>query len=530
MNRTSIVMLILLFSGLIVTFDSYAVCDSESQGLLIITRDIFADSFSEFIEWKNSMGFEVYVVTAEWIQENVDGNDLRIQIRNCIRQHYYDLGVKYVMLVGDSVDTTPEEAMATIPQLSEDWNLPIACYLRESYEGEYEDENKTTSVYQCTNLFYSDLSNKTLYTLEDMKYGYVGDYGVYVGIVPVRTEIELQNILEKTMNYCICSKMSITYSYDAYVTPTLEIVEEFAGSKIQVNSAEITNSSTIEEIHEKIFRTEGVIYESGHGNQYSFRLGNKSVTLFDAHIFEFVNPLMLMRSCSVGIYYQVPETITEAFLRAEKGPVVIISAAPTGGVYLKDASDMEKRFWADLFSGKTIGQALFDNLSGAIGSTAFLFGDPSSVIFEDTGIQKSIFDVTVNGDANRVIIISNSTISAFQFDDIENKISFNMSEQAGKSSFCFISLPTSLMGTDYLQWQIEINDNLIMSDSNNFAWGTDWSGNKTSLSFTYTHGVADELIPEFPSWIILTLFVTAALVVIIYKKEANGAHKTEKGS
>jgi hypothetical protein len=45
----------------------------------------------------------VYVVTAEWIEEHVAGTDVRVKIRNCIRQYYYNNGVKYAMLIGDSI-------------------------------------------------------------------------------------------------------------------------------------------------------------------------------------------------------------------------------------------------------------------------------------------------------------------------------------------------------------------------------------------------------------------------------------------
>jgi hypothetical protein len=98
---------------------------SGPQGLLMITRQIFLDSLAPYIRLKQSKSFDVYVVTVEWTQEHVTGAYVRVKIRKSIRQYYFDNGLKYTMLIGETVDISVRVSeMQPPPSLSEAWNLP----------------------------------------------------------------------------------------------------------------------------------------------------------------------------------------------------------------------------------------------------------------------------------------------------------------------------------------------------------------------------------------------------------------------
>jgi len=365
--------LVLTLSFTMVLAEGHTVSGSEHHGLLVVTRQVFVDSLTQYIQWKNSKGFDVYVVTAEWIQDHVDGADIKVRIRNCIRQYYREEGVSYVMLIGDSVDVSgPFNDEPPPPTLSENWNLPAGYYSWDSLNGT-----------QYTSLYYSDLSDKVEYNATE--WNYAGDYAIYVGIVPVRTPSELQIYLTKTINYYTCANLTVVVSGDI-PTPDSEFyysrIQSLAGSNISTDISFFGTNSSSEEIHEKIFDREAVIYESGHGNLQLFMIGNVAVTNENASDFRFINPLMLTSSCVVQAYNMYPECLDEAFLKAPKGPAVILNGPPWGPIGLTDdLSDLERGFWIDLFARKTIGQALYDHCNGAWQNPIHLFGDPSLVIF-----------------------------------------------------------------------------------------------------------------------------------------------------
>lgn len=398
MNR-GIVSVILVLTVSFASFSEVGtVYASENQGFLIVTRDMFIDSLDEFIQWKALRGFQVHVVTAEWIQDNVAGADLRIKIRNCIRDYYYTQGVKYAMLVGDSVDVSVEyDEIQPVPELSEDWNLPAGYYWWDSLGGA-----------QYTTLYYSDLSDKVNYT--ESEYYYTGDFSVYVGVVPVRTVTELHTVLAKTMLTPYYTYPNITYvnSEDLYNTITqdkFDYVDALAGSDISTEFNVYGTSASSEEIHDKLFERQGVVFELGHGTYGSwFTIGSTTITNANASDFQFINPLFVAESCLSYLYHinvssmfgsPYSECIDEAFLKAQKGPAVIITEAPWGNTPPGELfSDQELGFWQDLLAGKTVGEAFIGHCEGAWQNPVDLFGDPSLVAIGEPEVDDTPPDIT----------------------------------------------------------------------------------------------------------------------------------------
>jgi parallel beta-helix repeat protein len=113
--------------------------------------------------------------------------------------------------------------------------------------------------------------------------------------------------------------------------------------------------------------------------------------------------------------------------------------------------------------------------------------------------------------------ITNSTLSGFYFNPLEGAfIRFNAKGENGTSGFCRIIVPKGLLNSQN-GWNVVINGEpvtpTISEDSHN-----------TYLYFTYDHStktveiIGTDAIPEFPSWIILPLFLMATLTAIIVKK------------
>jgi parallel beta-helix repeat protein len=110
-----------------------------------------------------------------------------------------------------------------------------------------------------------------------------------------------------------------------------------------------------------------------------------------------------------------------------------------------------------------------------------------------------------------VQIICNSTVSNFQFNG--TAISFNVTGVDGTTGFCRICIPTALMNATY---KVFVNGTEVSYNLLPFSNETD-----SYLYFNYTHSTQEVIIiPEFPSFLILPLFMIATLLaVIVYKRK-----------
>jgi len=123
-----------------------------------------------------------------------------------------------------------------------------------------------------------------------------------------------------------------------------------------------------------------------------------------------------------------------------------------------------------------------------------------------------------------VDIISNSTVSDFSFNPESALVRFNVTGETGTTGFCRVTIPKDLLHTED-EWTVMINDKPVTPTVNEDA-------NSSYLYFTYEHNtktikiIGTTAIPEFPSWIILPLFMVATLLtVIVYKRLSKKAGK-----
>jgi len=130
------------------------------------------------------------------------------------------------------------------------------------------------------------------------------------------------------------------------------------------------------------------------------------------------------------------------------------------------------------------------------------------------------FDAGIwNGTAYNVDVVSNSTISDFHFNPKEGALlRFNVTGEDGTSGFCRVTIPIDLLWVED-GWTITVGDQLI----------TDYTlipnGNFTYLYFTYNHSTqtviiqGTHVIPEFPSTMIIPLFMLTTLIATILLKK-----------
>jgi len=532
MNRAAVLTLLLLTLSLIVVADETTLYASESQGFLIVTRQMFLDSLTEFIQWKTSRGFEVHVVTAEWIQDNVAGEDLRIKIRNCIRDYYYNEDVKYAILVGDSADVLVEfDEEQPPPELSEDWNLPAGYYWLDSLGGA-----------QYTSLYYSDLTDKVHYT--ETEYYYTGDFSIYVGILPVRTTSELQNILAKTMLVPYYTYPNITYVnsedlYNTVVQDKFYYIDTLAGSTISMEFYVYGTNSSSEEIRDKLFERKGVLFEHGHGTYGSwFTIGSTVITNANASDFQFINPLLMVSSCLSYLYHLnvssmfgsvYSECIDEAFLKAQKGPVVIITGEPWGNTPPGELfSDQELGFWEDLLGGKSIGEAFIGHCEGAWQNPINLFGDPSLVVIGEPEVDNTPPDITeVSQIPSQHNVLTEDTvrINATVIDELSGVKLVNLNYTSGDGLWVAVDM-TNLQGNIWnatipsFPYDTSVTYRIVAEDNMDNPITTE------DLGYDHQYTV----IPEFSTWTILLIFMLATLLVIaVYQRKTELESYSEIG-
>jgi len=112
---------------------------------------------------------------------------------------------------------------------------------------------------------------------------------------------------------------------------------------------------------------------------------------------------------------------------------------------------------------------------------------------------------------HHVQTISNSSISDFQFNG--TAISFNVTGIDDTTGFCRICIPTALMSATYKTFVngTEVSHTLLPFSNSTHNY----------LYFTYEHSTQEVvIIPEFPSFLILPLFmIVTLLAVIVYRRK-----------
>lgn len=126
----------------------------------------------------------------------------------------------------------------------------------------------------------------------------------------------------------------------------------------------------------------------------------------------------------------------------------------------------------------------------------------------------------------KVEVYSNSSISEFQFNATDKKLSFNVTGQAGTRGFCNVTIPANLLWGDF---SLFIN-NVPLIESINYT--KTYNGTHHIFHITYTYSeqtieiVGTEVIPEFSSTIILQLLIILSIMAVIFTKKSARRSKT----
>jgi|GEM_PF-2370469 len=155
---------------------------------IIITDPSFVDAFQPLAWWKTKKGIPTKIVTTDSIYSNFTGYDNAEKIRNFIKAAR-DSGAMYILLGGQCDYENGQEYVAR-----------RNAYCMSAGAGYYNDEDTI-----ITDLYFADLDG-TWDGNGNHTYGETGDNvdmypDVYVGRAPVRNVYQVQNFVNKILQY-----------------------------------------------------------------------------------------------------------------------------------------------------------------------------------------------------------------------------------------------------------------------------------------------------------------------------------------
>jgi parallel beta-helix repeat protein len=163
-------------------------------------------------------------------------------------------------------------------------------------------------------------------------------------------------------------------------------------------------------------------------------------------------------------------------------------------------------YWSD-YAGADYRQGLNQDVNGSDG-----IGDIECSIEDNNKDRYPLMGTFSDFNATSeysIQTICNSTISDYQFNG--NAISFDVTGNNGTTGFCRICIPTSLMNGTYHVFVngTEVSYSLLSCSNETYSY----------LYFNYTHSTQEVIIiPEFPSFLILSLFMIVTLLTVIVHK------------
>ena len=182
-----------------------------------------------------------------------------------------------------------------------------------------------------------------------------------------------------------------------------------------------------------------------------------------------------------------------------------------------------KNYWSD-YNGTDFYGGPYQNDTGSdgIGDMPYVICEMNQDSYPIMGIF-SDFSVIHQKETYHITAVCNSTISAFEFDQVDKVIMFSVTGPSATTGFCRVCVPYDLMEPPYTviidDGQTEVlyfNDNLC--DNGTHRW----------IYFTYRHSTHEvDIIPEFPIWTSIPLTLIVLTVAMACAKKRGGSLSSE---
>ncbi|MFZ5859050.1 MAG: C25 family cysteine peptidase [Chloroflexota bacterium] len=380
-------------------------CENEAclaNGLqleyLIVTRPMFIETLKPFMDWKSGHGFRVGLVTVEWLDANYTGRHLAEKMKTGMQDLHKKTGLRYVLLVGDTVVNAGDNWAYTASNLlnsydlSNPFNVPTGFYRRVNTDPPMEV--LASDAYFVEDRDW-DPDNTGLNPRPDNMESSEGTLqaALYLGRWPVRTADEIGIIFEKTK--AVTPASSVFFTADntlvqenqtpcigwppgeygkmgCYQDVMVTGFKQFFGSKApwldsKTLFVDINENSQATALMEEIRANTGVMYLSYHGNLDCLGVQGGDCTPASNFTFESNFPLLDIQACLVANFTYPSRSFMELVLLSPTGPAVV-SQSPNPVLFFRDLRD-----------GKTVGEAFWSEGSVWVywPNPILLLGDPS---------------------------------------------------------------------------------------------------------------------------------------------------------
>lgn len=189
-------------------------------------------------------------------------------------------------------------------------------------------------------------------------------------------------------------------------------------------------------------------------------------------------------------------------------------------------------FWSD-YIGTDVNRGVSQTEAGSdgIGDSVYKIDDNNVDRYPLMGTFNTFIAGTWDKVTYYVDVVSNATISNYQFNVNQKTISFNVTGDDGTIGFCRVTIPSDLLWVED-GWKITVGNQTITQ----YAITSD--GNFTYLYFSYTCSTktvtiqGTHVIPEYPSATLLILLIMSSLTAVINNKQGKPKtpHKRQQTS
>ena len=361
MNKiTSIVVIgVLVFSGFVVSAssikNSFKSSVVDDYDMIIISPDLFSDNLQPLIDHKNSVGIHTFSKTVEEIYTEYPGRDNAEQIKYFIYDAVKNLGVKYILLVGN-IDLLP------IRKSYVKYG-PIESLISDLYYSDVFDfEGGFCSWDSNENDLFGEFIYNDNHLNEIDKVNLYPDVGL--GRIPCTSKDELDIVINKIITYekeaygSSWFKKIILMGGDTFPQFTQVLEGEWELDKYgefmqkhgfeQIKLYTSTRTFKPSKVNREITDGAGFVSFSGHGKPYGIGTSSpnkyRTINYLTPYILGMKNddrlPIFFLEACATaGLDYKILSIITFPCLswalvkKQSGGGIAAVGATQAGPMY-----------------------------------------------------------------------------------------------------------------------------------------------------------------------------------------------------
>ncbi len=191
----------------------------RANGYYIILPQAIQNAVDSLTAYRQSQGYDVNIVTKEYIEANIPGADLQQKIRNYLRQNIVD--IEFALLVGFYTDIPWRNMVPFNNNPGSPWNHPDYSPIpSDLYYAELTDHD-TLSWNSDKDSYFGEVYNDSFHPVGEDNPDYHAD--IHLGRIPFSTQSVIEDICNKMIAFD-CN-IDVTYKTASLLTGALYYYE-----------------------------------------------------------------------------------------------------------------------------------------------------------------------------------------------------------------------------------------------------------------------------------------------------------------